>query len=257
MIQLRRTAELGPPIGSPSETDRECCVGSFPLEPEHFIVTRFLRSSLIVLMGIASASCTASYPTQPTKATPTALYLAYAAPKGRAAPGTNSVINGYSFFAYTLDSDGAFERVSERVVWSSSDDGILRPLAGVSSAGVKSFLAISPGSADVIARLEGLQATAPTLIVHGDVVSRTPRIDLSWNGQGTVGSLSKATAFLRPQTGSQRDVSNSATWSSSDPAVATVGEGGAIRAVGAGTTIITANVDGLVDWFWFSVRPLS
>ena len=219
-------------------------------------MTRLLRRSLIVWAWTASVSCTASYPTQPSKAAPTALYLAFAAAKGRAAPGPNPVINGYSFVAYTLDRDGVFEQVGARAVWSSSDEGIVRPLTGVSSAGVKSFVAVSPGSANVVANFEGLQAAAPTLIVASDIVSRMPRIDLSWSGQNTVGSSSRVTAFLRQQTG-QQDVSNSATWSSSDPAVATVGAGGAIVAVGAGTAIITANVNGLVDWLWLSVLPIS
>ena len=211
-----------------------------------------LRASLVLILYVAATSCTASYPTEPTKARPIALYLSYAAPKGRAAPGTNSVINGYSFFAYTLDADGVYERVSDRATWSSSNEAIVRPGAAGSSF-TRSFLAVSPGNATVTASFEGLAATAPVLVVESAVLSATPRIDLTWSGQNSVGALSSARAIFRT---SNQDVTGFASWTSSNPEVATV-DRGAIRAVGSGTTIITANIDGLVDWFWFSVIPRS
>jgi len=212
-----------------------------------------LRAALVTVLCVASTSCNASYPTEPTKARAVALYLAYAAPKGRAAPGSNSVINGYSFIAYTLDADGAYENVSNRAAWLSSDEGIVRPLTTVSSTITKSFLAVSPGSASVIARFQGLEATAPMLIVESAVLSATPRVDLTWTGQNSVGTVSSARAFFRTP---NQDVTGFASWTSSNPEVATV-DRGTIRAVGSGTTIITANIEGLVDWFWFSVVPKS
>ena len=208
----------------------------------------------MVMMGMVAGACSASYPTEPSKARPLALYLAFATPKGRVAPGNSTITNGYAMFAYTVDADGAYERVSERVTWSTSDDGVVRRSGNVTSAGIQNFLAAAVGNAEVIAQFQGLQASAPVAIVASEIVFRTPRIDLTWSGRNTIGTPSKATAFLRP---SNQDVSNSATWTSSDPAVATVSDGGAITAVGKGTTIITANVNGLVDWFWFSVLPPS
>lgn len=108
----------------------------------------------------------------------------------------------------------------------------------------------------MIARFQGLEATAPMLIVDTAIVTMTPRIDLTAAGPSVVGNLSSARAVVRPSSGSQQDVTNSARWSSSNPDVATV-DRGAIRAISSGTTIITANFDGLVDWFWFSVIPKS
>jgi hypothetical protein len=212
-----------------------------------------LRAALVTALYVASTSCTASYPTEPTKARPVALYLAYAAPKGRAAPGSNNVINGYSFTAYTIDTDGAYERVTDRAAWSSSDEGIVRSLTTLSPSISRSFLAVSPGSATVTARFQGLEATAPVLIVESAVLSATPRIDLTWNGQNSVGTVSSARAFFRTP---NQDVTGFASWTSSNPEVATV-DRGTIRAVSSGTTMITANIDGLVDWFWFSVVPKS
>ena len=188
------------------------------------------------------------------------LYIAFAVPKGRTAPatgtGTNNA-NAFPFIAYTIDSDGAFEHVSNRATWSSSDDSIAQPLAGgVSAVGSKQYRANSPGTAEAIARFEGLEARAPLMVVPAAVLTRTPRIDLTWAGLSspiTVGSVSRATAFMRP---SNENVSGAASWTSSDPSVATV-EGGLIRAISRGTTIITANVDGQVDWFWLSVVPPS
>jgi hypothetical protein len=216
-----------------------------------------LRAALVTVAYVASTSCTASYPTEPTKARPVALYLAYAAPKGRAAPGSNNVINGYSFTAYTIDADGVYERVSDSATWSSSDEGILRPLTtGASSITGRSFLAVSPGSASVIARFQGLEATAPTLVVESALISTRPYIELLWSGQNALGTLSSARVLYRSSTGANQDVTGFAGWTSSNPEVATV-DRGTIRAVSNGTTIITANIEGLVDWFWFSVIPKS
>jgi hypothetical protein len=216
-----------------------------------------LRAALVTVLYVAATtSCTASYPTEPTKARPVALYLAYAAPKGRAAQGSNSVINGYSFTAYTLDADGVYENVSNRATWSSSDEGIVRPLTTASSSLTKSFLAVSPGSASVIARFQGLEATAPMLIVESALISTRPYIELLWSGQNAVGTLSSARVLFRSSTGANQDVTGFASWTSSNPEVATV-DRGTIRAVSSGTTIITANIEGLVDWFWFSVVPKS
>ena len=184
------------------------------------------------------------------------MYIAFATPKGRAAPGGSLVINGYSFIAYTIDRDGAFERVTDRAVWSSSDEVIARPQA-VSVTGTKSFLGLTPGNASAVARFQGLEATAPMLIVESATVNATPRIDLTWTGQIAIGSVSAARALFRPsQFGAQQDVTNSATWTSSNPEVATV-ERGALTAINSGSTIITASFEGLVDWFWFSVIPKS
>jgi hypothetical protein len=216
-------------------------------------VNVLFRIVVVLLVCIASAGCTASYPTEPTKARPIALYLAYSAPKGRAAPGTNNVINGYSFMAYTIDADGAYERVSDRATWASTDEGIARPLAANATL-TKGFIAVAPGNASVIARFQGLEATAPMLVVDSVILSTRPSIELSWSGQNVVGSLSSARVLFRASSGSNQDATNSASWTSSNSDVATV-DRGVIRAVGSGTTIITASFEGLVDWFWFSVIP--
>ena len=219
-------------------------------------MTTLFRVSIVAAVCTGAAGCSASYPTASTKADPVALYLAYAAPKGRTAPGSNNVINAYSFIAYTIDRDGAYERVTDRATWSSSDDGIARPLTGLTPTATKTFLAVSPGDATVIARFQGLEATAPMLIVDTAILTRIPRIELAAAGPSIVGSLNSARVFFRPPIGSQQDVTNSARWSSSNPDVATV-DRGAIRAISSGTTIIAANFEGLVDWFWFSVIPKS
>jgi hypothetical protein len=216
-----------------------------------------LRIALVTVLSVVTTACTATYPTGPTKGRPVGLYLAYTGPKGRTAPGTFGLANAYGFIAYTIDADGAYERVTDRSSWSSSDDGIVRAQSGVSTSGVKNYTAVGAGDATVVARLQGLEATAPVLVVANEVMTRTPRVDLTWSGANTIGASSKASALYRPPSGNSQDVSNFATWTSSDPEVATVTAGGKIRALRRGTTIITANVDGMVDWFWFSVLPAS
>lgn len=219
-----------------------------------------LRIAVVTVLCVVSTSCTASYPTEPTKGQAVALYLAYSGPKGRTAPGVlgTATVSAYGFIAYTIDADGAFERVTDRAAWSSSNDGVVRVQSGVNNSGAKNYTAVTPGSASVVAQFQGLAATAPVLVVENDVLSRLPRVDLTaGTNVSIVGSTTKATAFFRPPTGASQDISNSATWTSSEPEVASVTGNGSIRALRSGTTIITANVDGLVDWFWFSVLPGS
>ncbi len=217
------------------------------------------RISLVTVLCVVTTACTATYPTEPTKGQPVGLYLAYTGPKGRTAPGVLGLatVNAYGFIAYTIDADGAYERATDRISWSSSDDGVVRAQSGVTTSGIKNYTAVAPGEASVVARFQGLEATAPVLVVANEVMTRTPRVDLTWSGSNTIGSSSRASAFLRPPSGASQDVSNLATWTSSDTAVATVTPSGNIRALRGGTTIITVNVDGMVDWFWFSVLPGS
>jgi hypothetical protein len=222
-------------------------------------VNVLFRIGFALLVCVASA-CTASYPTEPTKGRPVALYLAYSVPRGRAAVGVLNLpaTNAYGFVAYTINTDGAFERVSDRAEWSSSNDGIVRVQAAASGAAARSYTAVAPGDAMVIARLQGLEAVAPVLVVENDVMTRTPRIDVTaGNTIAVVGSVTRGIATLRPAAGAAQDVSNRAAWTSSDPGVASVSASGSITALGKGTTIITANVDGMVDWLWFSVLPGS
>lgn len=219
-------------------------------------MTTLLRISIIAAVCAGTAGCTASYPAEPTKAELVALYLAYATPRGRTAPDTVAATSGYSFIAYTIDRDGVYERVTDRAVWSSSDAGIARLQAAAATAASRTFLAVTPGEASVIARFQGLEATAPMLVVDPSILTATPKVELSVTGLSAIGGLNQARAVFRPASGAQRDVTNSASWSSSNPEIATV-DRGAIRAVSRGTTIITANVEGLVDWFWFSVIPNS
>lgn len=155
--------------------------------------------------------------------------------------------------AYTIDADGAYERVSDRATWASTDDGIARPLAANATI-TKGFIAVAPGNASVIARFQGLEATAPMLVVDSVLLSTRPNIELSWSGQNVVGSVSSARVLFRASSGSNQDATSSASWTSSNSDVATV-DRGVIRAVGSGTTIITASFEGLFDWFWFSVIP--
>src|SRR5262245_66122475 len=116
---------------------------SSPNRLGHQSVITLFRASIVAVVCSVAAGCTASYPTEPTKAEPVALYVAFSVPKGRAAPGSNTVINGYSFIAYTIDRDGVYERVSNRTAWSSSNDAIARTSGGVTTSGTQSFLAVS------------------------------------------------------------------------------------------------------------------
>lgn len=203
-----------------------------------------LLSIGLLLVGLTSAACTASYPTEPTKAAPVGLSIQYAIPKGRIGTAANGA-NRYSFSAITVDGDGAFEVVTSRASWLSSDDNVARPDA----AGV--FVPVGPGRADAIVRFAGMEATAPMVVVESALLDSYPRLNVVSPG-------TSPRAWLRegPFTSQSRNVTSSASWTSSDPRVATISAAGAVTAgSGIGTTLITATFNGLTDWYWLSIGP--
>jgi hypothetical protein len=199
-----------------------------------------LRAGLLLLVCVASASCTASYPTEPTKARAVGLLLLYAEAKGRiASPGGQ-----YSFTAVTVDSDGAYENVNDRATWLSSDDDVMRHTA----RGV--YRPFGTGTAQAIVRFEGFEANAPMVPVATALLEQYPRLNVVLPG-------TRPQAWLRegPATNQTRQVTDQASWSSSDHRVATIAANGAVTTVGIGTTLITVTYNGLTDWYWMSVGP--
>ena len=197
-------------------------------------------------MCIIAAACSASYPTSATRAEAVAL-LIHVGAIGQLTPGSAA----RTFEAYSLDSDGTFELVTTNTTWGSSDSSIVR-FAG-SSLQPSRFLAVAQGTATISAQYQNVTASFPIVVI--DPVAIYPRLVLTMGNPGLVGRVAPATAWLEPRAAVGENVTARARWTSSDSSVATVDPDGTIRAVGVGTTLISASFDELSAFYWLSVAP--
>ena len=203
------------------------------------------RSLMAVTLGLVAlvAGCEASYPTRPDTPTPVALQVHYLRPVGYAA-----VRSSYTFAAYVLRSDGAWENVTTRAAWSAPDPAVLR------SSGFGVFLADAPGASGVRVEYGGL-ATFVDMFVIDPSVQPYPRLTIAPGTPVVIGASSQATASFQSAAGAAAQaVTADAIWTSSDPAVATVAAG-RVTAVGPGTTRITATFQGVSNFYGWSVPP--
>jgi hypothetical protein len=207
------------------------------------VSARLLYVCLVMASAILTG-CTASYPTKPTKAPAVALQVHY-----NAATGFSTVGTSYSFSAYTLDRDGAYQNVTTLVAWSSSNSDVLQPTASWF------FRAVAPGAAQVTARYGELESSVWMVVIHPELRA-FPFVAVTTADPQVIGRQARSTATLRQSATASQVVTEAATWLSSDPTVATV-DRGLITAVGAGTTQITVSYDDLSAWYWLSVRPRS
>ena len=196
-----------------------------------------------MLAAICVAACDAAYQAGPS---PTTLALQIQVPP-RGAVATNTT---NAFLALALDSDGAYKIVTQAAQWSSSDTSIARP-----GAGVGTFVAVAPGRAHVTARYDGAEASFPIVVVVPPVLTPAPALRLTAVSPQRIGGTAAATAtVVRSQVASQ-NVTSLATWTSSNPEVATIDADGRMRGVGIGTTLITAEYQNLTQFFWASIEP--
>ena len=137
---------------------------------------------------------------------------------------------------YKTYTDGVLKSsvdVTSSTTWSSADTKI----AGVSQGHVSG---VGAGSAIITAKYNGYTATA-SVTVRGPAT-----MTLGWTSQTvTKGKVLSNAAIYNPNDGtSAKDVTISATWTTSNAAVATVA-GGSITAQGTGTATLTATYNGL------------
>jgi len=134
-------------------------------------------------------------------------------------------------------SDGTTRDLTAAAVWSSSDAAIATVLGGTARG-------VAKGQATISAALGGFTASAQLAVVDPVLRSLTLSPSSATLALGSVvqlaliGTYSDATA---------RDLTSSATWSSTDPAVAAVGVGG-VTGVAGGTATISASFGGLTAY---------
>jgi len=133
----------------------------------------------------------------------------------------------------TRDAQGGL--LTDRVVlWSSSAPTV----ATVATNGVVTGLA--PGTAVVQASSEGITGTATITVLPPPVATISVTLP---SPVAAIGTSVQATVTLRDASGATL-TGRAVSWTSSSPAVATVGTTGLVTAISAGTTTITATSEG-------------
>jgi uncharacterized protein YjdB len=137
-------------------------------------------------------------------------------------------------------SDNSTANITSSVTWSSSSSAA----ATVNSAGLAT--GVSAGTSTITASFSGVTGSA-TLTVTGSqtpptlqTIAVTPA-----TANVTVGGTQQLTATATYSDKSTKNVTSTVSWASSAPAVATVSAGGLITAVAAGTTTVTASMNGI------------
>jgi hypothetical protein len=206
-------------------------------------MNRWFQIAVVLIECVATASCTASYPTEPTQAAPVSLFITQGA-RGRV-----NISSSASYQAFIVNADGAFENVSGAATFESSDAGIAR------SNSRTSFIGVAAGIATITARHAGLTASVPIVVVDPRIVI-FPRLSINVTGPSAIGGRAQTAAGLqRSAPAPSENVSSMVTWRSENPAVATIDQNGVITGVGIGTTMISASYEGLTDWYWLSISP--
>ena len=144
-------------------------------------------------------------------------------------------------------SDGAREDRTADATWVSSDETV----AMLREPGT--FQGVAGGAVQITATLDGRSATADLTVVGGRVLTRVAVAPSSATLE--IGATQTLIATAEYRDGSTEEVSDRATWTSSDPSVAEVAAG-VVTSVADGTTTITAAVSGVEGTASITVNPL-
>jgi uncharacterized protein YjdB len=144
------------------------------------------------------------------------------------------------FHATGLFSDGSTQDLTASVTWFSSDSGV----ATISTGGMAT--AVTAGVTNVTAKSGTMQASA-TLAVNNASVGLTSITLSPLVSTLAVHTTQQLIATGAYADGSSRDLTSNVTWSSSSAAAATVDVNGLVTGVAAGTTSITAALNGITQ----------
>ena len=134
-------------------------------------------------------------------------------------------------------ADGTSKKINDLAKWTSSSPDVI----SVSQAGLA--LGVGAGSATVTATVEGTQATAQVAVSTKKLQALTITPD---SGSVQVGGSLAFAAIATMSDGTKESVTDSVTWTSSEPKIATIDAKGLAIGVGAGDATISANI-GLVS----------
>lgn len=190
----------------------------------HTVTTVIVVMITMVLIGCGGGSNAPVTPTSPQQAKLTAVSIS---------PANSSLPVGATqqFAATGTYSDGSTKNLTAAVNWHSSNTNI----GAISTRGLLSPL--SAGKTTISATTSGLTGSASVTITPAAIVSLSvtcPIASIAFNTQ------EQCTAMAKLTDGTIQNVSGSVSWSSSQPAVATVA-GGLVKGIAAGSAVITAS----------------
>ena len=140
------------------------------------------------------------------------------------------------FIALGTFSDGTLQDLTDSANWVSSDPGA----AHVGATGL--VTGVSVGSCNISATQNGVTSNSFELTITAAVLKA---IDIDAASKSTAkGTTDQFTAVGVFTDGTTQDLTESATWTSSNPAVATIAPMGLVTAVAVGTTDISATQNG-------------
>jgi type II secretory pathway component GspD/PulD (secretin) len=188
-----------------------------------------------IVLGPASSSSTQTGVVSPgvplTITNTTIKSIAISPPSSSIAPGGTQ-----QFTAIGTFSDGSTQDVSSTVAWASSNDA-------VATVGAQNGVALgqAAGTTQIAATLSGVSSSAVTLKVTSAIVQSVAIAPTTSSiaRNGTV----QLTAVGKFSDGTTQDVTSSATWSSSNSGIASVGAG-LVRGGSTGSAQITAAIGG-------------
>jgi uncharacterized protein YjdB len=166
-------------------------------------------------------------------------------------PATANIAAGATqqFAAKATYSDSSTADVTATVVWTTSNAAV----AKINAAGLAT--AQSSGSVTITATLDSVSGSATVTVPV--LVKTLTSIALS---PGTISIPAKSTQqFTAMGTYSDRstaDVTGSVAWTTSNPAVGTVNASGLATAVAAGSTAVTASLNGVTGTATLTVTPV-
>ena len=137
-------------------------------------------------------------------------------------------------------SDGSTRNLNYYVTWTSSDYNV----ATVSNIGGASGVAtgVSPGNVVIGAMIGSVVGAADLTVTNATLTEITISPQSSNISTGTNQNFRAMGTF---SDGTVQNITSSVTWSSSDPAVATINSAGTAASVSAGTSTITASANGV------------
>jgi len=133
-------------------------------------------------------------------------------------------------------SDSSSEDLSNTATWSSSDTDV----ASISSSGL--LTTITSGSVSITASFGSFSDTA-----SGNVITLTGLTISDFSGTLITGATEQFSATATYSDSSTEDLTNTATWLSSDPSVASISSSGLLTTISSGSVNITASFAGFSD----------
>ncbi len=138
------------------------------------------------------------------------------------------------FTATGTYSDGSTADLTNQIAWSSSDPQALTiDENGVAKSGASGSASISATKDGVTATTDAIQVTPATVVS----VAITPQTATIANGTEV-----QFTAIATLSDGTTQDVTNTITWTSSNPAVVSIDANGQAHGVGTGPVMLTATI---------------